>query len=113
MATEQATEDLRVATIIRQQLGREALVLIGASNFVCGNVGGYGFLQFSFKGTKRANRLRIALNPFDLYDLTFEKVWNGTVKEIVARGDVYGDQLHDVIEAETGLYLSLMPRSRR
>jgi len=107
MVTEQPSRDLEVATVIRQQLGHRAHTMIGSSNFLCGNEDGLSFLQFSFKGSKRANLLRIILMPEDVYRLHFSKVWNGTVKEIVVRGMVYVEDLHDVIESETGLYLSL------
>jgi hypothetical protein len=97
-----------IAETTLQQLGGAGRLtaMIGAKHF------GYdknGTLTFQFKMCKKANGVRIELNGKDLYDVTFTKFNARTyeVKEVHKFEDVYADQLKEVFESFTGLYLSL------
>ncbi len=92
-----------VANEIRNQLGGKALYMLGARNLA----GDEKSLQFDIRGSKRFNRIKIQLNSKDLYDITFYKIVKFDIKDMKTVNDVYVDQLHNVIEKETGLYTQL------
>lgn len=108
MSTATRPTDLTVANEIRRQLGIQTLALLGASQLV----GGQDFLQFKIKGCPRINKIRIVLTPADLYRVEFwhigRKVEN--MRMVSERDGIYCDQLHDVIETETGLYTTFHAR---
>lgn len=60
-----------------------------------------------FKGSTKANYVRITLNGKDLYDMEFLKIRGTSFKTVQTYNDVYGDQLKELFEKFTGLYLSL------
>jgi hypothetical protein len=64
-------------------------------------------LSFMFKGSKKANCVRITLNAMDLYDVEFKKIWGMKMKDVETINDVYWDQLKSIFEETTGLYLSI------
>lgn len=75
---------------------------VGAKDFVSdGNT-----LRFRFKGSKVATHLSITLNSLDTYDLKFLKVWGKDVKTVKEFENIYADQLVEIFEETTGLYLS-------
>jgi len=75
---------------------------VGAHSFVSdGNM-----LRFKFKGSKIANVLAIYLTPQDDYTLKFIKIWGTKVTTVKELEGVYCDQLVDIFESTTGLYLS-------
>lgn len=95
-----------IADTIRNQLGNLAFIMMGASQLV----GLPNGLQFKIgANAKRVNRIRVTLGPTDTYTVTFEKVASHglDVKKLAEVDEVYFDQLKQVIEANTGLYLSL------
>lgn len=96
-------EVLVIAHEIKRQLGHQALAMMGASHFV----GGPDYLMFSFKGTRRCNKLQIRLNGSDLYDITFYKLYGGHIKSVASYPNTYAEDMHRIIETVTGLYLSL------
>lgn len=100
--------DLTVAREISRQLGPQTFALLGASQLV----GGENFLQFSIKGCRKINKIRIELDPSDTYTVQFWKIGRGgeNVQKIAEREGVYCDNLHDVIELETGLYTTFHAR---
>jgi hypothetical protein len=63
-----------------------------------------GFLQFDFKSCKKASKVRIYLEYNDTYTLKFYTK-SGIEKHTIQ--DVYNDNLIEVFENYTGLYLSL------
>ncbi len=95
--------DLMVANEIRKQIGGKALYMLGAKNLA----GDEKSLQFDIRGSQRFNRIKIQLNGKDLYDVTFYKIVKYDVKDKKVVEDIYFDQLHEVIERETGLYTKL------
>ena len=97
--------DLTVANTIAKQLGgtRRLSAMIGAKNFT----GDDNSLKFSFKGSKKANLLKVTLNSSDLYDMTFCKVRKFDFEDIREVKDVFCEDMKQIFERMTGLYLSL------
>lgn len=95
--------DLTVANIIRDQLGRQALAMLGAKDLV----GSEKALSFKIRGSKTVSHIRIELDPSDTYTVTFSKVRGLNVKEVAKLDGIYVDSLHPLIEKHTGLYTKL------
>ena len=97
-----------VAEIIREQLGHRAFVMMGAKNLVKGTDKVGKFLAFKIgSNSKKVNFVKITLNGLDLYNIEFGYIRgiNYTVRESVT--DVFVDEMHETIEKNTGIYLSL------
>jgi len=95
---------MNIAQTIAQQLGHKALFMIGAKNLVAGK----DYLQMRLgRNAGSWNALKIALNGLDLYDMTFYKIRKLTVTKEKTVDNIYCDQLHDIIESETGMATSL------
>ena len=95
-----------VAKEIYRQLGKKALYMMGMKH-VSSSDEKMGALNIRFTGSKKCNHVKIVLNFQDTYDITFYKIRGMDYKIIAEYEDIYVDQLHDIIESETGLYLSL------
>lgn len=95
-----------IARTIQQQLGNRALFMLGAHNLLdCGDG-----LSFRFKGYRKANYCKITLDPTDTYTVEFWKLGRAVTtdpKLVSKTAGIYCDQLHTLIETETGLYTSL------
>lgn len=113
MATQQ---ELAPADIIAQQLGgqRKLKLMVGAKDFFSDDNG--NTLVFNFKSSK-ANYVRITLNSMDTYDVKFQKIgrlnkktFEVPVKDVAEYNGIYHDQLMDIFEEVTGLYLTLNSR---
>jgi len=109
-----------IAQTIVGQLGNVCLSMLGAHTLVDLKDG----LLFQIQGSERVDAVQIILHPSDTYIMTFWKIQKETRRltaeipfttvrwEVVRTIDqVYWDMLHDLIEEETGLYVSLMERS--
>lgn len=60
-------------------------------------------LQFAIKGSRKVSKIRIVLAPNDTYVVEF---WNGRGAKLEKVAELHGvhvEQLHDVIESQTGL----------
>lgn len=98
------TRDWPVANTIRAQLGRTTLAMLGAHEFVVWPDG----VQFAIKGSpKRVTKIWIALEPDDTYAVEFFRGNGINLARAAAYRGIYVDQLHDLIERETGLYTAL------
>lgn len=101
--------DLTVANEILRQMGGAGRLgaMLGAKNFV----GGADSLSFQWPGKpgpipgKRANAINITLDPSDTYTITFYNVVKGVPKVVETFHDIYADQLVELFEKFTGLYL--------
>jgi len=105
--TDKREQQSRANEILHQLGGRRFIAMTGARNIMHDE----GALIFSLPGRRFCrdgiNRVKIALNGLDLYDLTFSKIANRrgtfTVKEVYKETGVYFDQLQAVFTAQTGL----------
>lgn len=112
MATEQAQRDREVAQTIQAQLGRAFSLMVGATDFVCGNDDGLSYLAFRFKMFPKANYLKITLDSDDTYKLSFYRVRTGVAKLFLEEETVYAEDLHERFRKITGLE-TRMPRFAR
>lgn len=103
--------NLDVAETIREQIGTEAMVLLGAHMLL----GDKNSLQFKIKGSpKGATSLIITLDhSSDLYTVAAYRVEGFNVVELSKVEGLYVEQLHDTLETATGLYVSFKPRRPR
>lgn len=93
-------------TTIQAQIGHRAFVMMGAKNLLAG-ANSLGWKVG--KNAKKVTHVTVALDPSDTYTLHFQRVTKRglNVSTIAKVSGVYVDSLHRVIEAETGMYLSL------
>lgn len=98
------TTDMSIANEIARQIGRRAFVMMGTTD----KYGESNALIFNIKGSKW-KKIKVRLDPSDTYTVIFYRQKRAPSFEIVSHevNDIYCDQLHDVIERETGLYLRL------
>ena len=105
-------------TIFNQIGGRTSMLMLGTTLANCmqidNRVQGNGLRIGKIKSAK-ANTIEITLNGKDLYDVSFymmkiTKGYDVKVTKRVEFKDVYCDGLMDLIEAQTGLYLTLNAR---
>jgi hypothetical protein len=101
------TIDTTVANEIVRQIGGMGRIsaMIAAHNFQATD----NSVTFKFKGSRKANIIKITLNSMDLYDLEFIKYSPSkyTLTTVKEENGIYNDMLKDRIEQFTGLYLSL------
>jgi hypothetical protein len=103
-----AKEANEVAKIILTQIGYHELVtMTGAYNFSSSNAEGRGALSFNFKGSRKANYVKVILNAGDTYDLRFAKANMGSVSIVAFVRNIYCDSLRDVFTRVTGLDLRI------
>lgn len=95
--------NLEIANTIKNQLGAKCLFMLGAKNLA----GGSNFLSFRIRGSKLANYVKITLNISDLYEVEFGKIRGTDYKEVASVCGVYATELHEIIEAKTGLDTSI------
>lgn len=95
--------DTRIAETIREQIGHQAMYMMGAKNLVAHEKG----LSFRVRGSKAINYIKITLTSLDLYDIEMGKIWGNSYKVVKTLDGAYNDMLHAFIERHTGLRLSL------
>ena len=96
--------NLEVAKTIAAQIGGRAFFMMG-TQFKTGDANS---LSFNVRGSKKINRVKITLDAgSDTYVVEMCKVRAMNVTNRVTVCGVYADGLHQVIEIETGLRLSL------
>lgn len=95
-------------TIFTQMGGQGRLVaMIGAKNFSFSSADYYAAFKWVAKSKNKANYLKIHLNGKDLYDVEFGRVYGSKYTVKSTHNDVYAEDLINLFETETGLYLSL------
>ena len=95
---------MNISQTIASQLGRKTLLMIGAKNLMAGQ----DYLQLKLgRNAGGWNALKIALNGLDLYDLTFYRICKSIITSEKTIDNIYCDQLHDIIENETGMRTNL------
>jgi hypothetical protein len=94
---------LEVAETIRKQIGHSALYMMGAKNLLAGD----DYLSFQIFGCKHVSHIRITLEGTDTYKIEFIKIRGYNMTTPATTCGVYCDAINGIIEAETGLTLSL------
>jgi hypothetical protein len=94
---------MQVAETIKDQIGRQALFMLGAHQLV----GDADLLQFGIKGCPKINKIVVRLEPSDTYTVQFWKVGRGAFVQVAEVDNVYADSLRATIEKHTGLYTHL------
>lgn len=96
--------NLTTATEISSQIGAKALYMIGAKNLAATE----DSLSFKvMRNAKGVTHVRISLNAMDLYNVEFLAIRGMNVRIKADFENIYNDQLNNLIENNTGLYLSL------
>jgi len=98
----------QIALNILDQMGGRGRIatMLGTKRFFSYDDG----VAFSFSNKKRSapNQVKITLDPSDTYTMTFLRVSrNGDFKEKGRFTRIYADQLVEIFERQTGLFLSL------
>lgn len=101
--------DTTIAKTIALQIGNGTFFMLGSRGSLAECDSGRG-LMFAIKGSpNKINRIQIVLDPDDTYTMRFcwtrSTTW--TVRKEVT--GVYAEDMHDIIERETGLR-TRMPR---
>jgi hypothetical protein len=105
-----------VADIILSQLGGggRLTAMIGARHFYHTNNGNTLCFQFPNRLRSKPNHIKITLTGMDDYTIEFGRIVNKkstpVYKVVKTLQGIYCDQLVDIFEAETGLYLTLFPK---
>lgn len=106
---EDSERNEEMAKIIIQQLGGfgKLRAMTGAYNFVAQENG----VSFKIKNPK-ANYIKVILNGKDLYDVEIGRIRGADYKVLVDEKDVYVENLKQLIEKSTGMYLSLYQENK-
>jgi len=100
---------MQVAQTILNQIGKQALMMIGAKQFVADR----DSVRFRIgRNCKGWNMIQIHLNyADDLYRVSFFRIRSKNGVPMIAQTHtefgIYFDQLHEVIERNTGMYTKL------
>ncbi len=95
--------NLQVAQTIADQIGHKAFVMMGTRHKLADERS----LSFDVRGSRVYNKVQVTLEPNDTYTVKFFKFWNFELVRDRTVDLVYADGLKQVIEHNTGLYLSL------
>jgi hypothetical protein len=93
--------------IIAQLGGRRFMMMTGARHLTYSADGTLQFRLPSGSASGGINHVSIALNSYDLYDVTFRKVRGINSTEVASEKNVYNSDLQKVFTIHTGLYTSL------
>lgn len=96
------TTNAAVANEIKRQLGG-AIFMFGARLLVYDEKS----LAFSIRGSRKANKVKITLEPSDTYRVECFKIRGTDCRKVSEANMVYADSLKPVLEAHTGLAASL------
>ena len=99
----------QVAKTISKQLGGNRFnAMVGAYNHAYGTDDkGNDFLSVRFKGSRKANYLKVTLNVMDTYDIDFGKLTKKGYKLVSGSFGIYDDMLQSSFRETTGLNTSL------
>jgi len=119
MAYERAQTILNQLTQSKNGANRISCMLGLKKNFVTTDNAEKVSVAFSFKAKalRKINSVYIELNGLDLYNVTFQRVYNKMdvdlgmrlphLDEIETISNVYAEDLKELFEDKTGLYLSI------
>lgn len=105
-------ERMEVAETIKEQMGgKMAMMMIGAKALSLGKEDELA-LGIRFTGSRVYNYVKVTLDVArDTYVMFFGKIVKNHFAKSEELDDVYCDQLMDIFESKTGLYLTFAPRS--
>lgn len=104
-----------IAHTIMEQMGRGRVnalnVMTGASKFMVinpseGNQGGVSF-KLPNNAKDGINHVAVTLMNSDTYTVSFGRVWGTTYTIKSVHTDIYCDEIANLFERETGLFVSL------
>jgi hypothetical protein len=83
-------------------------MMIGAHSFCKGHFNNNPGIQFKFPKSNKINCCQLTLNTeSDLYHIKFMQILGFKVTDRGTYADVYVENVRDIFESSTGLYLSL------
>ena len=95
---------MEIAKEIRRQIGNRAFFMMGGKNLIASE----DALTWKIgRNAKNVTHVTVTLDPSDTYTIKFQRVHGLKVTDKGELSMVYADQLHALIEENTGLYLSL------
>lgn len=97
-----------IATTILSQLGGRGFLMLTGSKIQTAAPNGITF-KLPFNKSK-AGYFKVSLNDGDTYDLEFFKVRKFKVFSTEKLTNIYCDQLQDIFEEKTGLFVTLRSR---
>jgi hypothetical protein len=103
MSTTNTTTTNEVAKTILDQLGRRALLMLGAHTVVTSSDG----VMFAVRGSRAVSKVIVKLDASDTYTVRFYKGRGINLVQVSEFEGVYADSLHGLIESATGLRTSL------
>jgi len=96
---------MTIVETIHNQIGHGAFLMMGAKMFMKMNDNTLGFKIG--RNSNSINWIEVKLNAKDLYDVSFYSVRGLNRKLKSSASDIYDDMLKQIIESNTGMYLSL------
>lgn len=98
-------------TILKQLGGQKFIIMVGAHALGCQTEeNGNTTMTCRFKGSKKANYIKVTLNAMDTYDVKFLKLGRAPkfkITEVAEFDGIYYDQLQKIFTDVTGLYTHL------
>lgn len=98
--------DNEIGNTIARQIGDQAFMKMGTRGNMWATRNG---LRFKIgRNSSQANWIQITLEPTDLYSIQFQRfTLEGGTEALTTVPGVFANQIHQVIESRTGLYLNL------
>lgn len=99
------TQNPNIAKTILEQMGgiRRLVMMTGAKNFVDHGNG----VSFKFPNKRGPNHCKVTLDPSDTYTVEFGRMRKYELTNKDEMEGIYWDQLKNLFEEKTGLYLTL------
>jgi hypothetical protein len=95
-------------TILEQIGGNKFCAMIGVKQL--GDTGNGLSVKWKAKSKDGSNYLNIELNGLDLYDLKFKRIWGTDITDKKELNNIYAEDLMDIFEDTTGLFLTFNSR---
>lgn len=97
------------ANEIARQIGGQTFTILGATNKTYGtDKNGMVYIGFRIKGCRKINYIKVIYDEgLDMYHIEFGKIRKYEYKVVNVVTGIYFDQIHELIEENTGLYTHL------
>ncbi len=96
--------------ILNQLGGRQFIAMVGANSITFDGTLNTPNLALRFKGSNKANYVKVTLDPDDTYTVKFHRLSSDierSMKPVKEYSGVYCDMLQDIFTSVTGLYTTL------